>query len=102
LLALGAAAHGLLNFRWRSSTSHWRSSHSCLVTDRHFARLGIDRVDARARRARDKFVPLEALFRVRGRIVDNPSLGTQACRRAMKENRGHAILSARRRKLLLT
>jgi hypothetical protein len=45
-------------------------------------------VDARARRARDKFAPREILFRVRGRIVDNPALDTQARVRAMEENRG--------------
>jgi hypothetical protein len=58
-------------------------------------------VDARARRARDKFVPLKFLFRVRGWIIDNPTLGTQARVRATEENSWHAISSARRRKLLL-
>jgi hypothetical protein len=50
----------------------------------------------------DKLAPREILFRVRGRIVDNPALDTQARVRAMEENRGHPISSARGRKLLLT
>jgi hypothetical protein len=50
-------------------------------------------VDARPRRTRDRFVPL-ILFGVRGRIVDNPILDTQAHGRAMEENHRHAISSA--------
>jgi hypothetical protein len=49
-------------------------------------------MDMHARRARDKFVPLDISFRVRGRIVDNPALDTQVGRRAMEENRGHLIV----------
>jgi hypothetical protein len=57
-------------------------------------------VDARARKARDKFVLLEILFRVRGRIVDNPALNTQARLQATEENRGHPISSARAQALI--
>jgi hypothetical protein len=53
-------------------------------------------MDMHARRARDKFVPLDISFRVRGRIVDNPARDTQAGVWAMEENRVHPISLARR------
>jgi hypothetical protein len=59
-------------------------------------------MDARARMARDKFVPLDIRLRRRSRIVGNPALDLQARIRAMEEKCGHAILSGRRRQLLLT
>jgi len=48
-------------------------------------------MDMHARRARDRFVPL-ILFRVRGRIVDNPALHPQLHGRATEVNRGHRII----------
>jgi hypothetical protein len=41
--------------------------------------------------ARDKFVPLAILFRVWGRIVDDPGLDIQVRPRATEEKRGHPI-----------
>ena len=58
-------------------------------------------MDMRAGRTPDRFVRL-ILFRGRGWIVDYPARHTQAGVWAGEENRGHAILSARRRELLLT
>jgi hypothetical protein len=48
-------------------------------------------MDMHARRARDRFVP-PILFRVRGRIVDNPALHPQPRVRATEVNRGHATI----------
>jgi hypothetical protein len=66
------------------------------VTDRphyrcteYFARLGIDQVDALARKARDRFIPLVILFMLRDRIADNPALDPEARRGAQEENRWH-------------
>jgi hypothetical protein len=48
-------------------------------------------MDMHARRTRDSFVPL-ILFRVRGRIVDNPALHPQPRVRATEVNRGHGTI----------